>query len=31
LGSTFFDMFDKIEEEYRVVLREYKINRITNE
>jgi len=30
IGSQFFDMFDKIEEEYRVVLREHKINQINN-
>jgi hypothetical protein len=31
LGSSFFDMFDKIEEEYKIVAREHKINQITNE
>ena len=31
IGSNFFDMFDKIEEEYRVVLREHKINQINND
>ena len=31
LGSSFFDMFNKIEEEYKVVAREHKINQITNE
>lgn len=28
LGSSFFDMFDKIEEEYKVIAREHKINQI---
>lgn len=30
LGSSFFGMFNKIEEEYKIVAREHKINQITN-
>lgn len=31
IGDQFFDMFQKIEEEYQVQLREYKINQINND
>lgn len=31
IGDQFFNMFQKIEEEYQVQLREYKINQINND